>query len=185
MSLERAILGFLNYGAFSGYDLKKMFDTSVQHFWSADQSQIYRTLARLAEQGWAEVEVVEQDDRPDRKVYHITEDGRAELRRWLTTPLVHESHRSVELVQVFFAGQLSDEEVLAMFEREAEKVRAALACYDQVPQQAADYIEMVDSPREAFFWLLTLEAGIRSAQAHVAWLDSVIQRIRERQVPPT
>ena len=47
MSLEYAILGFLNYLPLSGYDLKKMFDTSVQHFWPADQSQIYRTLARL------------------------------------------------------------------------------------------------------------------------------------------
>ena len=67
MSLEHAILGFLNYRAFSGYDLKKAFDTSVNHFWPADQSQIYRTLARLAERGWAEMEIVPQEDRPDRK----------------------------------------------------------------------------------------------------------------------
>ena len=53
MSLEYAILGFLNYQPFSGYDLKKLFDTSVRHFWPADQSQIYRTLARLTEQGLA------------------------------------------------------------------------------------------------------------------------------------
>jgi hypothetical protein len=44
MSLEFAILGFLNYQPYSGYDLKKIFDTSVRHFWPADQSQIYRTL---------------------------------------------------------------------------------------------------------------------------------------------
>jgi PadR family transcriptional regulator AphA len=73
MSLEHAILGFLNYGPSSGYDLKKVFDVSVQHFWPADQSQIYRTLSRLEDEGWAEMELVEQEDRPDRKVYHITE----------------------------------------------------------------------------------------------------------------
>jgi len=28
MSLEHAILGFLNYHAYTGYDLKKIFDTS-------------------------------------------------------------------------------------------------------------------------------------------------------------
>ncbi len=79
MSLEHAILGFLNYHPYSGYDLKKIFDTSVQHFWPADQSQIYRTLNRLTEQGYAQVEKVDQENRPDRKVYHITADGRAEL----------------------------------------------------------------------------------------------------------
>ena len=74
MSLDYAILGFLNYRPLSGYDLKKMFDTSVQHFWTADQSQIYRILARLAKQKWVQVEVIEQTSRPDRKIYHITPD---------------------------------------------------------------------------------------------------------------
>ena len=86
MSLDHAILGFLNYHPYSGYDLKKIFDTSVQHFWSADQSQIYRTLNRLTKQGFAEMEKIPQDDRPDRKVYHITEAGRSELLQWLSGP---------------------------------------------------------------------------------------------------
>jgi len=59
MSLEFAILGFLNYQPYTGYDLKKIFDTSIRHFWPADQSQIYRTLARLTEQGLAEMEKIE------------------------------------------------------------------------------------------------------------------------------
>jgi len=75
MSLEFAILGFLHYHPYSGYDLKKAFDASVRHFWPADQSQIYRTLGRLTEQGLAEMEVIEQTERPDRKVYHITQAG--------------------------------------------------------------------------------------------------------------
>jgi PadR family transcriptional regulator, regulatory protein AphA len=56
MSLDYAILGFLNYHPYTGYDLKKIFDSSVHHFWSADQSQIYRTLARLTDQGLARME---------------------------------------------------------------------------------------------------------------------------------
>ena len=56
MSLEHAMLGFLCYTPLTGYDLKKAFDVSVRHFWPADQSQIYRTLARMAERGWVEME---------------------------------------------------------------------------------------------------------------------------------
>ena len=183
MSLEHAILGFLNYGSFSGYDLKKAFDASVQHFWPADQSQIYRTLARLADQGWAEQEVVEQEDRPDRKVYHITGEGRAELRRWLNTPLPRQDTREPTLIQVFFAGQLSNEEILAIFEREAEGVRALLEHYDEVPLAGAEYAEMVGSPREWFCWMLTLECGIANARAYLEWLEGVIERIKNGQIP--
>ena len=72
MSLKHAILGFLQYGPSTGYELKKVFDNSVQHFWPADQSQIYRTLVWLEEQGWVSMELIPQDDHPDRKVYSIS-----------------------------------------------------------------------------------------------------------------
>jgi PadR family transcriptional regulator AphA len=183
MSLAHAILGFLDYGPFSGYDLKKMFDVSVQHFWPADQSQIYRTLSRLEDKGWAEQELIEQEDRPDRKVYHITQAGQEELRRWLTTPLSPKPLREPRLIQVFFAGQLSDEEILEMLERLAEIMRNTLARYDQVPQESAEYCAMVGQPREEFFWMLTLELGVKVAQAHLEWFESVIQRIRNKQHP--
>ena len=65
----------MNYRPYSGYDLKKIFDTSVRHFWPADQSQIYRTLSRMSEKGWVEIEVIHQESRPDRKEYRITPAG--------------------------------------------------------------------------------------------------------------
>lgn len=160
-----------------------MFDTSVNHFWPADQSQIYRTLARLAKREWAEVEVVPQEDRPARKVYHITEAGRKELRRWLTAPLPLQDSRHASLIQVFFAGQLSDEEILTMFRREAEPLRTMLEYSDEIRQNSAPFVEAIGSPREAFFWMLTLEYGIKMAQASLEWIESVIQRIEDKQHP--
>jgi len=182
MSLDHAILGFLCYAPFSGYDLKKAFDNSVHHFWPADQSQIYRTLARLSERGWAEVETVEQKDRPDRKVHHITEAGREELRRWLITRLPPGEAREPWLIQVFFAGQLSDEEVLEILEHQAEQLQARLERYNQIPQESASYLK-AGSPREVFFWMLTLECGLRAAQAHLEWVESAIQRIKNKEHP--
>ncbi len=76
MSLKHAILGFLNYQPQTGYELKEVFDDSVQHFWSADQSQIYRTLNELMAENYVTMEVVPQDNRPNRKVYSITTSGR-------------------------------------------------------------------------------------------------------------
>jgi PadR family transcriptional regulator AphA len=183
MSLEYAILGFLNYHAYTGYDLKKIFDTSIRHFWPADQSQIYRTLARLTEKGFAGMEKVPQSDRPDRKVYHITDAGRAELRQWLVGPPPLGEPRSAPLIQTFFIGQLTDEEILAKFEGFATIMRAILAQYDQVPDQIGPYQQEITSPREHFFWLLTLDNGIRNMRANLEWSESVIEKIKSGQVP--
>jgi DNA-binding PadR family transcriptional regulator len=183
MSLDFAILGFLNYHPYTGYDLKKIFDHSIRHFWPADQSQIYRTLARLTEQGFVKMEKVPQEDRPDRKVYHITEAGKAELLRFLSGPPPQSEPRSAPLIQVFFAGQLSDEEILAKFEGYAAIMRSILAQYDQVPAMIAPFEAEIPSPREHYFWLLTLENGIRNMRANLEWAESVIEQIRSGQVP--
>jgi DNA-binding PadR family transcriptional regulator len=183
MSLEHAILGFLNYRPYSGYDLKKFFDTSVRHFWPADQSQIYRTLSRMSENGWAEIEVIHQESRPDRKLYHITETGKRELRQWLVTPQTPDENRSAEMIQVFFAAQLPDEEILAMFERTASLLRAGLEHYAQIPRNLEAYSEYTHSPREFFFWMLTLEVGIHNLQSSLQFLENLIQRIRNGELP--
>lgn len=183
MSLEFAILGFLNYHPYTGYDLKKIFDSSVRHFWPADQSQIYRTLGRLTELGYVNMEKVVQDDRPDRKVYHISDAGRSELLRWLSGPPPMDEPRSAPLIQVFFAGQLSDEEILAKFEGFVEMMRSVLSTYNLVPEQLGPYQEEIASPREHFFWMLTLENGMRNMQAQLEWAESIIERIKSGQVP--
>ena len=84
---------------------------------------------------------------------------------------------------MFFAGQLSDEEVLAKFEGYAAIMRLVLEQYQQVPAQIGPYHEEIQSPREHFFWMLTLENGMRNMRANLEWAESVIERIKNGQVP--
>jgi PadR family transcriptional regulator, regulatory protein AphA len=183
MSLEYAILGFLNYQPLSGYDLKKVFDTTVRHFWPADQSQIYRTLARLTEHGWVTQEVIEQNDRPDRKVYHITGTGKEELRRWLVGPFPEPESRSAALIKVFFAGQLPDDDILRMFEEAAHSLLATQEPYASLGAQIEKFADLAGSEREMYFWLSTLEMGKKSVAANVEWAQSVIRELKRKKVP--
>jgi PadR family transcriptional regulator AphA len=184
MSLEHAILGFLSYRPYTGYDLKRIFDSTVFHFWQADQSQIYRTLARLTERGLAGMEKVPQEDRPDRKIHSITPAGRAELIKWLSGPAPTAVPRNAGLIQVFFAGRLSDHQILAKLEEYAAHLRGLLRRYSQIPAQLEPFRREVPSPREQFFWMLTLDNGIRSMRANLEWAEQAIARIRSGQVPP-
>jgi DNA-binding PadR family transcriptional regulator len=186
MSLEHALLGFLNYCPLTGYDLKKVFDSSVRHFWPADQSQIYRSLSRLSENGWATVEVKPQDNRPDRKVFHITDPGREELTKWLTGPIPLEVDRSAPLIQVFFAGLLDDEFAINYFKAGASMIRDVLNTYRGIPENLYQRImkeipgiENLDE-RDQFFWLLTLESGINNMRSTLVWMESVIERLEKK-----
>lgn len=183
MSLPHAILGFLYDTPNSGYDLKKIFDTSVSHFWPADQSQIYKTLARMQQQGWLQTEVYPQATRPARKVYSITSAGKQELLTWLLTPLPAEPNRSAEMIQVFFAARLTDEQILRVFERAAGLMRQGLAQYDQIPRDFQHYSAYTHSPRQFYFWMLTLEIGVTQLRSNLALIEDIVRRIRAGEIP--
>jgi PadR family transcriptional regulator AphA len=176
LSLNHAILGFLKDKPLTGYELKSVFDLTVRHFWPADQSRIYRTLSSLTDEGWTEVEVVEQDTRPDRKVYHITDAGRAELHRWLTTPLPEKGAHHAELVQMFFAGQLDDTDILTMLRRMAKMAETEAKILSNHPALSGDCCDE-EMPRDLFFKMLTLHYGIYISNANATWLNDIITRI--------
>src|SRR4030095_6694745 len=99
----------------SGYDLKKFFDQSVAHFWSATQSHIYKALELLESEGMVESQVIQQQGKPNRNQDHITESVRAELRRWVSTPLPVEAKREAWLIQIFFAHNITNAEIGSLF----------------------------------------------------------------------
>jgi DNA-binding PadR family transcriptional regulator len=86
-TLGYALLGLLAREPLSGYDLAQRMKQRVGYFWqAAGHSHIYPELGRLEAGGLATHEVVAQDERPAKKVYAITDAGRAALRRWVTEP---------------------------------------------------------------------------------------------------
>lgn len=169
MSLPHAILGFLQEQPMTGYDLKtQYFDQSIAHFWPADQAQIYRTLDKMAADGWVESQLEIQDNRPNRKVYSITEAGRAELSQWLTTTLPLPSYREPFLIQLFFMKQLSNEQILNMLEEQKKAHAARVAEYQKLPVPPLDESS---GSREQLLQRLTLELGLRIEQTKIDWLQ--------------
>ena len=51
MALKQGLLGLLNYGEMTGYELAKAFNDSLSFFWQAQTSQIYRELNQLEAEG--------------------------------------------------------------------------------------------------------------------------------------
>ncbi len=183
MPLEHAILGFLAYQPMSGYDLKKLIDQSIGHFWSATQSHIYKALDRLEAEGLVSARTIPQEGKPNRKEYHLEAAGRAELHRWLTTPLPLDAVREGWLIQVFFSHASSNEEIAALL---LERKRAIQAVLDGlrggtqavIAQNAAQ----VGVERATQLWQITLDYGLAYYEAELAWLDRTLERVRS--LPP-
>jgi DNA-binding PadR family transcriptional regulator len=177
MSLKHAILGFLSYQALSGYDLKKTFDRSVQHFWPANQSQIYRTLADLNEEGLVEHEVIEREERLDMKIYHITPAGRQELHQWLSEPIHTTDYREPFLIQLYFGGNISDKELIEVLKHRVKRIEDRLAELYPAYHTYQQKLKTHEDQRAFFMNIATLEYGILNALNLLEWYRSMIARV--------
>lgn len=84
MNVRTLCLGILSFKEASGYELKKEIEDGMySHFIDASFGSIYPALTQLNVEGLLTVRSQEQAGRPDKKVYAITEMGRANLAKSL------------------------------------------------------------------------------------------------------
>lgn len=82
--MRHPILALLSAGYTHGYDLKQAIDQRFGPAWAAvNVGQIYTTLSRLERGGLVVSQEVEQSDRPNKRVYEVTDEGRVELENWI------------------------------------------------------------------------------------------------------
>ena len=88
MAISHAVLALLAEGPCHGYQLRAAFEQAVGPQWGGlNIGHLYQVLDRLDRDGQVTSSVLPQSDRPDRRVYALTDAGRAELERWLAEPV--------------------------------------------------------------------------------------------------
>ncbi|HLZ61900.1 MAG TPA: PadR family transcriptional regulator [Ktedonosporobacter sp.] len=140
------VLGLLAFwGPMSGYDLKRLFDHALAPMWAAAHSQIYKELRRMQELGWVEMEREEQETRPDRKVYHMTQAGREALAAWQAQPSEVLQLRDELLLKITFGSFAPPAAVAA-------NLRAGIAFHEQrllQYRQNLQQLPVYQQPRQA------------------------------------
>lgn len=168
MSLQHILLGLLQHESGSGYDLNKRLQTQGQHFWTTDQSQIYRALYKMQEIGWVDFETIIQQESPNKKVYHISEDGIAELNRWLSESIEENPPNHIWLAQLYLGASLDREVAQTILGQRLNRVRE----FQTWTQRNHDHIREQDtlSPIDKL-QLLTLDYNLCILEAEIAWLE--------------
>ena len=174
--LKHGILGLISNGDKTGYEIMTVFRASLNHFWMAQTSQIYRELKTMEKAGWISQTHVPQSGRPDKNVFSITPAGRSELRRWLREDNLPAGYRNPFLMKAFFMGELPAEENIAFFE--AFRDAGVLPDGGKQAAAAADmYRQAVDHPDKAVYWKLTIEFGRMYRKMQCEWCEYCIREL--------
>lgn len=183
MSLKHGLLGLLNYGSMTGYELDKAFKASLSFFWQAKTSQIYRELAAMEGQGWLTSQRVIQSEKPNKRVYTITKDGKEELTTWLSSPEgdIKDAMgvRSAFLMRVFFAGETSTKQSLEMLYAYRQKCLESKTGLGGAYDAISEYGGIVGDERKAKYWQIAALYGDAFFEAGLNWADKAIDLLKE------
>lgn len=175
MSLEFAILGFLHRNPKTGYELQKIIESSINHFWKSTQSQIYRTLSKMEENGSVVSEFHYQDERPNKKIFTITSKGEKELIQWLSTPIDLPSHRNPFLVQLFFSDNVETKKIISNLLHYKEELEERLIFLKS--KKVQNLVSSGKSKTERVIYKALVNNGISVLQSEIDWASATIQEI--------
>ncbi|WP_323845774.1 PadR family transcriptional regulator [Microbulbifer magnicolonia] len=175
MSLRYAVLTLLDIEPGSGYDLKRRFERSVSHFWSASHQQMYRELHRLHDEGLLDCAEQPQEGKPDKKVYSLTDSGREALREWVQRPAPAQKIREPFLIQLFAGHHLSRDQARDAVQRQLDEHRALLDSYLEQNERVLNS----DSELQERYWLAhqTLLLGIEAERTWIAWAERMLREL--------
>lgn len=173
ITLSYAVLGLLARAPMSGYDLLQRLENPVGYFWHARRSQIYPELARLEADGLVTSEAVEQRDRPAKRVYQLTEVGRATLRDWVETPMGMQPDRDVFMLKIYSVWLAAPHQALRLVRNAAKLHRGRLEEYEATRLRMEDgwpvSARRLDSPKFAAY--ATLRRGVDYERGFLEWCD--------------
>ncbi|NGP18755.1 PadR family transcriptional regulator [Devosia aurantiaca] len=127
MNVRTLCLSILYDGDASGYDIRRMCtEEEFSYFVEASYGSIYPALAKLEDEKLVTSRTEQQDGKPARKVYSITELGRSVFADELGAPLGEDMFRSPFLLFARFAHILPADLVEARCNEMLERTRSGL-----------------------------------------------------------
>jgi PadR family transcriptional regulator AphA len=184
-----AILGLLSWKPMSGYDINKMVEVALSHFWSESYGQLFPTLGRLVEEGLATRAVDRGSGARERTVYTITAKGRREFDAWMREAADPPRVRNELQLKFFLTSRRSIDESVRLLEeyraqqeerlrdyKESETILARAIRDRSLPEELQGVLGSRDrrgnpAPNELLIFHLTLRHGILAVEARLEWIE--------------
>ena len=182
-TLGYAILSLLARTSLSGYAIaREMQRPKAFFFGHAQLSQIYPELARLEESELVTSTIIEQQGKPDKKVYTISLTGMQDLQSWVVSPTAILEVRSEYLIKAHSLWLADAEEALPHFREHARYHQEHLVAYEanlaEMEERWGANIALLHT--QEFGDYLTVKRGVSYEHEYLSWLEWAIAILEAR-----
>lgn len=173
--IDCVILGLLSHEELTGYEIKKRMDTTLKYFWSASYGSIYPALSDLVNRGLA-TKREDKENKRNKLIYTITDDGRNYLKEWLTLPVEKDELRYETLLKLFFGNEQDIEQVLSHIKLFEEKIKKELP-YLLGAEKVLKACLNDDIAHK--YYLLTVTFGLKTYRTYLEWCEEAKKFLME------
>lgn len=185
MSLRYALLGFLSTEGASGYVIAREFSESMGWFWHASHSQIYPELRRLEDEGMVWSHPPDDNGGRTKRIYEISDQGRAELNAWLSEDISYPPSRDPERTKLIYLDAMPVETIRRHLERHRSHYEWLLDVYREQLRQVDSRTHprlrkrLAARPAEehelvAGLKALALQGNAERARREIAWAEDAM-----------
>lgn len=173
---EYILLGLLHERPMHGYELFQQFEGgTLGQIVHLEMSQLYAFLKKLERLDYIEAQVEVQGMRPPRKVFHLTETGRATFFAWLAQPV--EKPRDIRilfLIKLYFTQRFQLQQMTSLIEQQIQACQRFLAHletrhYNGLPDADESFLDhivlrsRIHQTRSLLDWLRELQTELASS----------------------
>jgi DNA-binding PadR family transcriptional regulator len=174
-SFQYALLGQLISGPTYGYVLHKQLSNQqgIGVVWSMNLANLYAVLEQLEKKGWLSVSLQPGNSRPGRKMYQITELGKAEFDAWLNTPATHPRElRQDFMIRLHYYQSRLPDQVPALLRGQLSHCRTWLKDARET---------LLATPPEESFAQSVYRYRILQIQSMIEWLELELRALQDPQ----
>ena len=123
--------------------------------------------------------VVRQSDRPDKKVYRVTDAGMEALRAWVTAPTELPATRDEFILKVASLWLAEPAQAAALLREHARRHEERLALYEGFERDLQEQPggELANPRSPWFATYLTLQRGLSFEREYAAWCRSAAEQV--------
>ena len=159
MNTREILLSLLLDGPMTGYDIKKVLDMDISNVSDIRISNLYPLLNQLAEEGLLKFERVDQEKRPPKKIYELTDSGRKTCMEALSTCEATQRTKSEFLFVLKFKPHLDKTRIEQLLEDRLRDIQLSMKALEQQKSQSSE------NKREAEAFALGLAHTLLKAEA--------------------
>lgn len=179
--LKYAILGLINRTPATGYDIAKEFDRGLANFWYATHSQIYPELRQLTEEGFITFEIDTKGDKLKKKLYTITEEGRRELKEWLSVcDELEQTPKDIFRLKLYFLNELNGDDIKIYLEDQLDKRKTKLKRLEKnmsINKENSDSYGKIYNEELGDF--LVLAGAIMREKNYIKWIEFCMDYVKK------